>query len=355
MRDLKAQGYEIDYASAGEEKVLDADREIKIDFPRSPLKLAQIARAYQQMVKLLQAEEYILIHTHTPVGGVVTRMAAKKVAKNLPPEQRPAVLYTGHGFHFYKGAPLINWLVFYPIEKWLAKSTDAVITINHEDYHLAKRKFPVQHVEIIPGAGVDLTKFHSVTKAQKWELRKAHGYKKSDFILIYVAELNDNKDQMSIIQNAAALITQIPKLKILFVGSGPAEEELRAKAHETQLDDVVDFLGYRHDVDELYQLSDVVISASRREGLGLNLIEGMACGLSAVARDNRGHREIITSSKNGILYKNGAAMREAILKLYQSPEKRTAISKYNIEAMQKFAVENTLAKMRKIYQRHLKS
>ena len=79
---------------------------------------------------------YDIIHCHTPVGGVLTRLAARSYR-----EKGTKVIYTAHGFHFYKGAPLLNWIIYYPIEKYLAKYTDTLITINQEDYQLAKNKF----------------------------------------------------------------------------------------------------------------------------------------------------------------------------------------------------------------------
>ena len=106
-----------------------------IAIPRS-LNPRAIFSAYKQVKELLEKENYNLLHCHSPLGGVIARKAAKGLrSKGLK------VIYTAHGFHFFKGAPLINWLVYYPIEKWLSKYTDTLILINEEDYDLAKRKF----------------------------------------------------------------------------------------------------------------------------------------------------------------------------------------------------------------------
>jgi glycosyltransferase EpsD len=134
MRWFKKQDWQVDYVSAGEEIVLDCDNQYSICMTRSPFNLKNI-RAYKELKKIV-LNDYDIIHCHTPIGGVLARLAARKI--------RAKVIYTVHGFHFYNGAPLLNWLIYYPIEKFLMKYTDCLITINQEDYYFAKQKFKVQ-------------------------------------------------------------------------------------------------------------------------------------------------------------------------------------------------------------------
>lgn len=346
MRDLRAEGYEVDYASAGEEKILDADRQFQVDFPRSPFLLHKVWRSYRQLRKLLKAENYALIHCHTPVGGVVTRLAARK----LPAK----VVYTGHGFHFYKGAPWTNWLFYYPVEKILARKTDCLITINSEDYALAKRKFRAKRLEYIEGAGVDLTRFQPVSKQRKLELRQKHRIGAKKFVLIYVAELNKNKDQEFLIRSLPELVQEIPQIELLLVSAGKREAKLKTLVGQLGLEPQVKFLGYRRDVDELYQLSDLVVSASLREGLGLNVIEGMASGLPAVIRDNRGHRDIIRSEKDGVLFHNRAEFVAGVKELYENPKRYSSLRRRNAQIVKRYDVNLTREKMQKIYHDLLK-
>lgn len=348
MRDLREKGHTVHYASAGEEEILDADESFVVPFARSPLKLRNL-KAYKELKRLLERENYDLVHCHTPVGGVVTRLAVKHA--NLM--RKPKVIYTGHGFHFYKGAPLINWVIYYPVEKWLARSTDTIVTINHEDYERAKQKFHAKKVELIPGVGVDLMRFRPASAAEKVELRQKNGLRKEDFVLIYMAEINKNKDQEFIIDNLAALHEEIPKIKVLFAGKGPEQKRLEKKVAELGLEETVRFLGYRKDTAELYRMADVAVSASRREGLGLNLVEGMASGLPIVARDNRGHREIVISEKEGMLFRDGEGFRKAVLELYHEPARRREIGKHNTEAAKRFSLEKSREKMAKIYAEYL--
>lgn len=136
MHWFKEQGWQVDYCSAGEENVLDCDNQYSICIVRSPFSLKNF-KALKQLKELLKNNKYDILHCHTPMGGVIGRLAAKKLWK----AGKIKVIYTAHGFHFYKGAPLINWIIYYPIEKWLSHFTDIIVTINEEDYEKAKASF----------------------------------------------------------------------------------------------------------------------------------------------------------------------------------------------------------------------
>lgn len=347
MRRLREQGYIVDYASAGEEPVTGVNNAYTIPFARSPFALWRHWRAYRELRKLLRQKHYDLVHTHTPVGSVVTRMAVKGL------KDPPKVIYTAHGLHFYDGASKINWALYYPVEKYLAKSTDTIVTINREDYERVQAKFRPGSVEQIHGVGVDLKKFYPVTKEQKNALRAEHGFEAKDFLLIAVAEFNKNKDQAFLIQNLPALREKIPNLQLILLGNGKLEAKLKQLAQKLGVARQVKFPGYQVETAPWYQMADVVVSASQREGLGLNLVEGMATGLPIVARDNRGHREIVTSTNNGKLFHSSEEYCEAILELYHFPHRRQEIGAMNAKAAEKFSLDKSLAKMDEVYRKYL--
>lgn len=137
MRWFHEQGWRVDYASAGEENVSDCDNQYKINIARSPLHVLKNLKGLCELKELLRKNQYDILHCHTPMGGVLGRLAAKKLWK----EHKIKVIYTAHGFHFYKGAPILNWLLYYPMEKWLSRCTDVIVTINEEDYERAKKSF----------------------------------------------------------------------------------------------------------------------------------------------------------------------------------------------------------------------
>ncbi len=361
MQDLRKKGVVVHYASAGEEEVPDCDKHFQIGFARSPFRLLKNWKAYRELKKLLKKGGYDLIHCHTPVGGVLARSAARSLARKPHYDgqdegtKQPEVIYTAHGFHFYEGAPKSSWILYYPVEKNLAKDTDCLVTINSEDYKLARKKFQAKKVVRLDGVGVDLTKFGPADIAEKERLREKHGLDKGDFVLIYVAELNKNKDQMSLIEALPRLKKEIPKLKVLLVGKGAYEEKLKHKVQRLGLVDTVKFLGYRKDVAELYKMADVGVSTSRREGLGLNLIEEMASGLPLIARDNRGHREVIVSEQIGRLFTDEKGLLEAVLEMYRSPKLRAEIGKHNLGAVRKYSLEIAKERMAEIYREYLRT
>ena len=154
------------------------------------------------------------------MGGVLARLAARTARKN-----GTKVIYTAHGFHFCKGAPLANWLLYYPIEKTLAHFTDCLITINTEDYQLAKRHFKAEKIEHVHGVGVNTDKFKPVGEEQRKQLRKQYGYKEDDFLLFYAAEFNQNKNQQLLIEALALIKEEVPNARLLLAGKGPLLEE----------------------------------------------------------------------------------------------------------------------------------
>lgn len=300
LRMLKEQGHEIHVAAHDNLAVKNglqlryADRHIEIPFERSPFDRRNI-RAYRLLKELIDRENYDLIVCNTPVGGVLTRLAAKKARK-----RGTKVVYIAHGFHFFKGAPFKNWLLYYPLEKHLSRLCDMVITINEEDYQLAKRCFPGR-VERIHGIGVDGDRFHPVSEEEQQALRRAEGLSEKDYVVLCTGELNENKNQKTLIAAAALLKDRIPNLAVLLAGNGPKEQELRKQIRELGLEESVRLLGYRTDLEHIVPAVDAVVSCSRREGLPLNIVEAMLCEKPIVASTNRGHRELVTDGASGFL------------------------------------------------------
>lgn len=303
--------------------------------------------AYKEIKNIIDSQKYDLIHCHSPIGGVMTRLAARSHRKD-----GMKVMYTAHGFHFWKGAPLQNWLIFYSIEKGLSKHTDYLLTINEEDYQTSKeRKFKAGKIIHINGIGIDTHKFSKPSAETKKVLREQYGYADDDFILIYVAELNANKNQGLLINMMKELVKDIPKARLLLVGRGDLQEDYAEQVKEAQLEKAVTMLGYREDVEKLMALSDVAVSSSRREGLPVNVMEAMASGLPLVVTDCRGNRELVRNDENGfvVAQDDSAAFVASLEKIYHSVELQQNFGEASLEMVKKYSKKCVDQQMQNIY------
>lgn len=340
---FKDKGYEVHVATNGDEEIPYCDVKHKISFERSPLKINNL-KAISQLKKVIDKEQFEIIHCHTPMGSVVTRIAAKKARKN-----GTRVIYTAHGFHFYKGAPILNWCLFYPVEKYLSKYTDTLITINKEDYELAKRKFKrCKDIQYVPGVGIDEEKFNvNMNESEKKEFKASLGLKEKDFVLTCVARLDKNKNQGFLIEVVRKLINKYKDIHLLLVGP----DELNG-AYQEQAKDIkgnVHFLGFREDIPKILKITDVSLSASFREGLPVNILEAMCIGIPVVATNCRGNRDLVVNGKNGYLVEldDKDNFSKSVELLYKNKYKLNVET--NKQKASKYVLTNILKEMKKIY------
>ena len=276
-------------------KLQFTDRYINIPFQRSPKNMRNLT-AYHRLKTLIDQERYDLIVCNTPMGGMITRLAAKNARK-----RGTKVIYIAHGFHFYKGAPKKNWLLFYPVERIMAHLCDTLITITQEDFIFARKKFHTNVVHI-HGIGVSPERYHPVSIAEQHEMRAAEGLLPNDFVILCTGELNQNKNQATLIEAVSRCRNNIPHLRVLLAGNGSLEAKLKSRVRELHLEDIVTFLGYRTDLERVVPAVDLIVSCSHREGLPLNILEGMLCAKPIVASINRGHNELVDHKQTGFLF-----------------------------------------------------
>ena len=344
---LVEEGYEVELASNFEqplrEDIVAFGFEVHyIPFSRSPLSKDNI-KAYKQLKKLITEKEYDIVHCHTPVAAICTRLACRKARKN-----GTKVFYTAHGFHFYKGAPLKNWLVYYPAE-WLCSFwTDTLITINKEDYHRAQQHMHAKRTVYVPGVGIDLNKFGSVS-LNRTEKRKELGIPENAVLLLSVGELNENKNHETIIK----AIAELERYDIYYViaGTGDKRERLQKIIDENNLSAQVHLLGFRKDISELCGAADIFCFPSYREGLSISVMEAMAAGLPIICSKIRGNTDLIENGKGGYLIAPNAiaSFADAIQKLAKSPEFRKRMGEYNMTLALKYDIEAIVEQMKGIY------
>ena len=363
---LKQMGCQIHYASNFTNPIYAFDKteleknEValhQIDIEKSPAKINKNIKAIKQLIKIIDENDIDIVHCPNPMGGVAARIAARAG------KRKPKVIYTAHGFHFYKGAPMMNWLLFYTAERFLARYTDIIVTINREDYIRAK-KFRLKkngEVYLIHSVGVDKEKF--APRPELRETKRAElGIPADAFHIVTAAELNENKNQKLVIEAVAALKNKSKihadkayNIYYTICGKGPNEDKLRELIKAYGLENNVSLLGYRTDMDEILQTADVFAFPSIREGLGVAAIEALMCNVPLIAADNRGTREYVSDGNNGIVCRYDAVdeFEEAIELLYGNTAYRKRMADRCRESVKKFTIEEVEKTMTKVYTRAL--
>ena len=307
IRILCGQGWQVDVAAnfyagniTNQKRVAQFRRELTrmgitvydVPVPRKITDVRNIVRAYRVLKRICMQNKYGLLHTQSPIGGAVSRLAAKKSRK-----YGTKVIYTAHGFHFYKGAPFYQWLLFYPAERWLSRYTDFLLTINQEDFLRAKA-FPAGRVFYVPGIGVDLEAFRFRSEMRD-RMRKTFGFTEKEFVVLSVGQLSKRKNQETVIRAMALVKNQA--VRYVVVGLGEYRHRYRDLVRRLGLEKKVVLAGYRGDVRDVLQMADCFAFPSRQEGLPAALMEAMAAGVPAVCSRVRGNRDLIRDGIDGIL------------------------------------------------------
>ncbi len=353
---LQNAGCEVHYASNFKNPVYVFDKEEleqrgirlhQIDVEKSLLKIRRNLRAVRQLLRIIRENDIDIIHCHNPMGGAVGRIAA------YLSKQKPYVIYTAHGFHFYQGAPILNWLLFYPAEWVLARMTDIIVTINREDYRRA-HKLPIRRkgsVYQIHSVGVDKERFAPSGNGE--QKRKELQIPRNAFHIVTAAELNDNKNQRTIIE----AVSRLPRQDIYYsiCGKGVRESYLRELIRAKGLEKRVRLLGFRTDMEEILQTADCFAFPSYREGFGVAAVEALLCGVPLVAADNRGTREYALQGENAIICRadSVSAFAKAIGRLYQDRELRETMARNCRNSAMKFTMEEVEKTMRDVYRKAL--
>jgi glycosyltransferase EpsD len=343
---FKEKGFEVHVAYKGNTIIPYSDKVLNIPFERSPFNTKNII-AYKKLKNIISINNYSLIHCHTPTASVITRLAAKNSRK-----KGTRVLYTSHGFHFYKGAPIKNWLYFFPIEWGLSFFTDAIITVNNEDFNvLSLKKFPVKAKYKINSIGVNTDRIKVDNNQNNQSIRNEMGYSNKDIIILYIAEFNLGKRHEFVLESLPNLIKQSSEIKVLFAGGGVLLEKLKKRATELNVNKYVNFLGFRQDIGKLIKITDIGISTSNREGFGLGVAEILSYNIPVVVSDIRGHNEIVKNGINGYLFDVNSHKKfiDSIVKLVKNEALRKKMGERGRDSVKKFGIEKTINQMKVIY------
>lgn len=312
----------------------------EVDFCRNPLKIKNF-QAYKKLKQIQNDCKFDLIYCQQPVGGMMGRLLAKKF--NIP------VIYTAHGFHFFKGAPIVNTLLYKPVEKWLSKYTDILITINEEDYQNAL-KMKAKKVFKINGIGMEFKKYDELLDSRE-QIRESLNVKEDEFVIVTVAEFIKRKNYDTMLNIIRGLKDKGIKVKFLICGRGQDEEKIKQQIAELEIQEQVNLLGYRKDINRILTGADLFMLASFQEGLTLAVIEAMSYGVPCAVSDVRGNRDLIVDNQGGIVVDatDDEAFVDRISQLINNKEKLTQMGEFNKEESKKYDINIVLEQLAKIY------
>lgn len=352
---LQQLGYKVDVACNFEVGNTTSDERLKrfkkeldakgiamyqLDIPRSIYRANDIIKSYFQVKNLLKKNQYDLVHCHSPIGGIVARLACRNF-------KQTKLIYTAHGFHFFKGSSLTSKLIYFNIEKICSRYTECLITINHEDYDNAKKYFKAKKIEYIPGIGIDVQAI-SNQLVNKSELRKSLKIPEDAFVLFNIGELSKRKNQ----EVAIRALSEIEDENVILCicGKGPLEDYLKKLTEELKISERVKFLGYRTDVVELLFMADLFVFPSFQEGLPTALMEAMAAHLPCVASKIRGNTDLLGNDSQYLLDASDFKLfADTILSIKQDRLKAIMIGESNFKKVQVFDKKNVDKKMKEIY------
>lgn len=329
-----------DFDNSDDCKIPYCDNYYDIPFERNPLKIGNIS-CYRKIKKLIEKEQYDIVYCHTPVGGAIARLAAKDMRKN-----GTQVIYMAHGFHFYDGAPLINWLIYYLIEKWLSRYTDILITINQEDYQRGL-KFYAKKVKYTPGVGIDLNKFYFDEKI-RMKKREELNLHDNDFALLSVGELTKRKNHLMVIEAMNQLDNK--NLHYFICGSGPLKSEIESLAKKYHLNNNIHLLGFRKDVYDICNACDLFVFPSLQEGLPVALMEAMACQMPVVCTNIRGNSDLIVENKGGFLAEISPEDFANKIAICINKNNLKDMGKYNQEVIKNYNITKVSEIMKEIFE-----
>jgi len=305
-RHFRSRGWRIDAlanGATGNPRISDVfDNRFNVAWSRNPLDPRNLLGSAHAVRRIVTSGGYDIVHVHTPVAAFVTRFALR----GLPRGERPVLIYTAHGFHFYEGQSRLPHAAFRGLERLASPWTDYLVTINTEDFEAARALGGIDpaRVRLIPGIGVDTARFESgaVSATEATAVRESLDIAPGAFVLTVVAELAPVK-RHALLLDALARVND-HRVVLLLVGDGPLEARLREHVSALGLGDRVRFAGYRRDIPAVLAASDAFAMVSEREGLNRSVLEAMASGKAVIGTQTRGIADAVGTDAGWIVPKN---------------------------------------------------
>lgn len=353
IQHFKNLGWQVDGMAQGisatPECVSACDRVWDIQWSRNVLDPRNLLAGVSRVQAVVKAGNYDLVHVHTPIAAFVTRYALKDFPKTK-------VIYTAHGFHFYRGGNFLKNAIFFNLEKLAGGWTDYLITINREDETVAKKNqfLASERIYFTRGIGVD-TNYYTDSRVADSDVRRVRqelNLATDDSLLLSIAEFTPRKRHRDLIEALAKL--SHPQVHLALAGEGPLKDEIKQLAVKLGIVERVHFLGFRTDIPTLIQAASAVLLISQQEGLPRSVMEAMCLNTPVIGSDIRGTRDLLEDGC-GLLVDVGdtEAIAQAMAQVVEEPEKSAIMAQKAQAKIADYDLQQIIEQYSSIYQRAL--
>lgn len=342
LRQFKQEGWVVHAACAGSgEPIPNVAAQLDIPFKKRLFSPKNFLASWL-LRKHISREGYDAIIVHTSLAAFFTRLAV------LGRKNRPAVINMVHGYLFDDRTSFLRRSLLLAAEKVTAPVTDLLLTMNRVDYEIAKKHRLGRRIVPVPGVGVPFSDLQTRRVGDSVRRRRELGLRQEDFVLIYPAEFSGRKMQHILLY---AMKNLPENVVLLLPGAGDRFDQCRELARKLGISHRVRFPGYVTDIVPWYCMADAAVSASRSEGLPFFVMEAMFFGLPVIASDVKGHTDLITEGKTGLLYPCGdreACVRQ-IRRLMEDPALGSSLSRAAMENIIQYDLNSIQPKIMELY------
>ena len=337
---FRNKNYRVDIAVEGKTDNSMIDNCYDMKFTKNPFSPDNL-KTIRLLKKIMSENDYDIIYSNSTLAGAASRMAVKSL------KNKPYFVHISHGYMFGENDGLKSKL-YLLAEKLTEKVTDSLVVMNSEDLALAEKYHLAKNIHYINGMGLIPENFPEISDTEKITIRKNLGVSDDMKMLLCVGEFSKRKNQTAVIEAFNMLLKKHKNIMLVFAGDGGMLENCRQLSHKYELDTNIRFLGQVHDIYKLYRCSDILVTASKMEGLPFNVMEALYCHLPVVVTAIKGHSDLIMHGKNGLLTDIGFMDIYSKLDNILSDEKLYSAIKKNTFLDEKYLIENAKPELLKI-------
>lgn len=266
-----------------------------------------------RLTRVCRQGGFDVVHTHTSKGGFIGRAAARLAGT-------PVVLHTAHGFAFHESSSPVATALYTRLERLAGRWSDRVLTVSdfHRQWAIQERLAPPDRIVTVRNG---ISRRRLVVTRDRVQVRNELGVEERDVLLVSVGRLATQKGLATLIEALPRTLSGGVGVRLVLVGEGPLRSALEAQVAAAQLTGAVNFLGFRSDVADILNASDIVIAPSLWEGLSISVLEAMALAKPIIATNIGSNLELLENGVSGLLVppEEPDALADAIIALALDP------------------------------------